>query len=162
MQVNSQNDPVNSANDKSSDRKVDDLKRSASELNGLWKDLAILQTHTQQWSQSTLELFLLEFRNSVDVFKKRLVFQLLFVALLPLFLFSIAVGAGVVIYYFTLNLLAGYGAFIFTLGLILICLVLRSSYLKQFIGFECTKEQLKEGLHVSTQKSTKTDSNEKT
>ncbi|MEZ8061398.1 MULTISPECIES: hypothetical protein [Vibrio] len=161
MQENSQNDSSNFVDSKSCDREVDDLKRAASELNGLWKDLTLLQAHTEQWSKSTFELFLLELRNSVTACKKLFVFQFIFIVLLPIFLFSVAVGAGVVSYYFTLNLLVGYGAFMLMLSFILISLVFCHKYLKQFVGFEYTKEQLKEGLHVSTQKTTKRNTDEK-
>lgn len=161
MQGNSQNDSSNFVDSKSHDREADDLKRAASELNGLWKDLTLLQAHTEQWSKSTFELFLLELRNSVTACKKIFVFQFIFIVLLPMFLFGVAVGAGVVSYYFTLNLLAGYGAFMLMLSFILISLVFCHKYLRQFVGFEYTKEQLKEGLHVSTQKATKRNTDEK-
>ncbi|MCL1067516.1 hypothetical protein L2735_11975 [Shewanella olleyana] len=139
---------------------MNDLRLSASELNSLWKGWLQLQAHTQGWSKATLELFLLEFSNSVAAFKKLIVCQLLLVMLLPMFLFSLAVGAGVVNYYFTLNLVAGFGTFILTFAIIMLGLLVQQKYIMQFVGFHHTKQQLKEGLDVCTQQTKKANSNE--
>ncbi len=156
-----QSNDLNDAHNEPQHLKAEHLERAIVQLRGLLKDLTAVQSHTQQWSISIFELFTLELRNTVAASKKLIVIKLLFVALLPMFLISIAVGVGVVGYYFTLNLLVGYSAFIAAFSVILVFLVLGSRYCKQFVGFEYTKEQLGRLCHAINEKTTAESSNEK-
>ncbi|MCG9681624.1 hypothetical protein L1D31_03495 [Vibrio sp. Isolate23] len=152
---------INDAHNEPQHREEELLERAIVQLRGLLKDLTVFQSHTQQWSMSIFELFSLELRNTVAASKKLIVIKLLFVALLPMFLISIAVGIGVMGYYFTLNLLVGYSAFIAAFSVILMLLILGSRYYKQFVGFEYTKEQLGRLCHAINEKTTAENSNEK-
>jgi hypothetical protein len=161
MQTNKQNSPSQADTEDLQDKIVEDLHLSASELKGLWKELLKLQALTQQWSTSTLELFVLELTNSVAAFKRLIVCHVLFIGLLFLFLFSVPIGAGVVSYHFTLSLIIGYGTFMLVFALMLVGLVMVQKYLMQFIGFHYTKDQIKEGINVCTQRTAASNTNQK-
>ncbi len=156
-----QSNNINDAHNEPQHREAELLERTAVQVRELLKDLTAFQSHTQQWSMSIFELFALELRNTVAASKKLVVIKLLFVALLPMFLISIAIGVGVMGYYFTLNLLVGYSTFIAAFSVILVLLILGSRYYKQFVGFEHTKEQLGSLCHAINEKTTAENSNEK-
>ena len=148
MTTDKTNDSSTTVNDKQHEKVMDDLNRSFEELGGLWQELLKLKVHSKQWSKSTLELFFLELSNSVAACKRLIACQVIFIGLFMMFLFSASVGVGVIIYSFTSNLVASYGGFILSLGLVLLSLVLFQKYVMQFIGFRHTKQQLQEGIDV--------------
>lgn len=158
MQSNNSKDTRNQPQD----REAELLDHAFVQLKGLLQDLTALQSHTQQWFLSIFELFSLELCNTVAASRKLIVIKFLFVSLLPMFLISIAIGAGVVGHYLTSNLLVGYGAFIGTFGAILVLLVLGSRYYTQFVGFKYTKEQLGRLYYAVNEKTTAENFNEKT
>ncbi|HBV77765.1 MULTISPECIES: hypothetical protein [Vibrio] len=161
MQTNNKTDFSDETSETIQKKVIEDIEQSASELNGLWKVFSQLQTQTKQWSTLTFELFLLELSNSIDVVKRLIVCQILFISLLVLFLFSASVGVGVVTYYFTASLIISYGAFLFALFVILAGLVRYQQYIMQFMGFKQTVAQIKEGLDVCTQQASKSNPDEK-
>ena len=138
---------------------IDDLKKSAMELYALINELSKLQGQMHQWSKSTIELFLLELRNTLSAFKQLIFCQILFICLFIFFLMSICIGAGVVTYFFTSNLLVSYGAFMVALSATLLGILLWQKHVLKFVGFSNTEEQIKEGVNVFTQQTKKRDSN---
>lgn len=134
---------------------IDDLKASATEVNALINEFSQFQEKMQQWSKSTIELLFLELSNSLSIIKQLIIFQILFICLFIFFVISVCVGVGVVTYSLTTSLIGSYAAFMLTLSVILISILLWQKHILKFIGFSNTLAQIKEGVDVFTQKKKK-------
>ena len=101
-----------------------------------------------QWSEATVQLFFMEVLRNVAAAKQFFVCQLLFIPLLVLFIFSLCVCTGIVLYSITLNILIGVGGFLIAMLLVLVGLLYWQKRLIRFFGFKETVSQLKEGIDV--------------
>jgi len=113
---------------------VDQLSQTLQEIGG--------------WSQSTLQLFFMEWLRNVAAAKKILVCQILFILLIILFIFSLCVSIGIVFYSITGHLLIGVASFLIAFSAVLLALFFWQKHLLRFLGFKQTISQVKEGMDV--------------
>lgn len=130
------------------------------ELASVWQQVNMFKQRFRAWADSTSELFALECKTSLAAIRQIVILQLLFICLAVFFALSLCGGAGLVVYYFTHNLLAGYAAFVAALGCALIGLLWQQSRLLGLIGFRHTVEQVKEGWDVVFKQEKSRDTNE--
>jgi hypothetical protein len=118
------------------------------EIKDIFNKASKLAQEVGQWSESTVQLFFMEILRNVAAAKQFLVCQLLFIPLLVLFIFSLCVCSGIVIYSLTDSIFIGLGVFLLTMMLVLVGLLYWQKRLIRFFGFKDTVSQLKEGIDV--------------
>ena len=140
----------NSKEDTQADNPLNTSEFSAQidEIKDVFNRVSVLSQEVSRWSESTLQLFLIEVQRNVVAAKHLLLCQLLFIPLLILFVFSVCVCAGGLAYYFTGNLLAAIGTFLITIIAVLGGLAYWQKCLLKHVGFNDTIAQLEEGVNV--------------
>ena len=123
------------------------------QLKAVFNRVSALSQEMGRWSESTLQLFLIEVQRNIVAAKQFIFCQLLFIPLLILFVFSVCVCAGGITYYFTDNLLAAIGIFLTTITSVLGGLAYWQKRLLKHFGFKDTIAQLEEGVNVIYQAS---------
>lgn len=118
------------------------------DLHSLWQQLNLCQQRFLAWADSTTELFSLELKTSLAAIRQMIVLQLLLICLAVFFVLSLCGGVGLVVYHFTLSLLAGYAGFVVALGAVLAGLIWQQARLASLVGFRNTVAQVKEGWDV--------------
>lgn len=118
------------------------------DLHSLWQQLNLCQQRFLAWADSTTELFSLELKTSLAAIRQMIVLQLLLICLAVFFVLSLCAGVGLVVYHFTLSLLAGYAGFVVALGVVLAGLIWQQARLASLVGFRHTVAQVKEGWDV--------------
>lgn len=118
------------------------------DLHSLWQQLNLCQQRFLAWADSTTELFSLELKTSLAAIRQMIVLQLLLICLAVFFVLSLCGGVGLVVYHFTLSLLAGYAGFVVALGAVLAGLIWQQARLASLVGFRNTVTQVKEGWDV--------------
>ena len=126
----------------------DEMNVNVEEIKDIFNKVSKLAQEVGQWSESTVQLFFMEVLRNVAAAKQFFVCQLLFIPLLVLFIFSLCVCTGIVLYSITLNILIGVGGFLIAMMLVLVGLLYWQKRLIRFFGFKETVSQLKEGIDV--------------
>ncbi|AZG72153.1 hypothetical protein SHLI107390_06275 [Shewanella livingstonensis] len=126
----------------------DEMNVNVEEIKDIFNKVSKLAQEVGQWSESTVQLFFMEVLRNVAAAKQFFVCQLLFIPLLVLFIFSLCVCTGIVLYSITLNILIGVGGFLLAMMLVLVGLLYWQKRLIRFFGFKETVSQLKEGIDV--------------
>lgn len=126
----------------------DEMNVNVEEIKDIFNKVSKLAQEVGQWSESTVQLFFMEILRNVAAAKQFLVCQLLFIPLLVLFIFSLCVCSGIVIYSLTHSIFIGLGVFLLTMMLVLVGLLYWQKRLIRFFGFKDTVSQLKEGIDV--------------
>lgn len=126
----------------------DEMNVNVEEIKDIFNKVSKLAQEVGQWSESTVQLFFMEVLRNVAAAKQFFVCQLLFIPLLVLFIFSLCVCTGIVLYSITLNILIGVGGFLIAMMLVLVGLLYWQKRLISFFGFKETVSQLKEGIDV--------------
>ncbi|MGI2111017.1 hypothetical protein ACRN9C_16735 [Shewanella frigidimarina] len=126
----------------------DEMNVNVEEIKDIFNKVSKLAQEVGQWSESTVQLFFMEVLRNVAAAKQFFVCQLLFIPLLVLFIFSLCVCTGIVLYSITLNTLIGVGGFLLAMMLVLVGLLYWQKRLIRFFGFKETVSQLKEGIDV--------------
>ena len=126
----------------------DEMNVNVEEIKDIFNKVSKLAQEVGQWSESTVQLFFMEVLRNVAAAKQCFVCQLLFIPLLVLFIFSLCVCTGIVLYSITLNILIGVGGFLIAMMLVLVGLLYWQKRLIRFFGFKETVSQLKEGIDV--------------
>lgn len=124
------------------------IQTKLDEMLSLFDQLSQTLKEIGGWSQSTLQLFLMEWLRNVAVAKRILLCQLLFIPLFIIFIFSLCVCIGIVAYSLTSHLLVGVGSFLIVFTAVLVSLIVWQKYLLRFVGFKETISQVKEGIDV--------------
>ena len=126
----------------------DEMNVNVEEIKDIFNKVSKLAQEVGQWSESTVQLFFMEVLRNVAAAKQFFVCQLLFIPLLVLFIFSLCVCTGIVLYSITLNILIGVGGFLIAMMLVLVGLLYWQKRLIRFFGYKETVSQLKEGIDV--------------
>jgi hypothetical protein len=126
----------------------DEVNVKVEEIKDIFNKVSKLTQEVGQWSESTVQLFFIEILRNVAAAKKLFVCQLLFIPLLVLFIFSLCVCTGIMIYSITHSIFIGLGIFLLTMMLVLVGLIYWQKRLISFFGFKDTVAQLKEGIDV--------------
>ncbi|KVX02187.1 hypothetical protein AWJ07_15335 [Shewanella frigidimarina] len=126
----------------------DEMNVNVEEIKDIFNKVSKLAQEVGQWSESTVQLFFMEVLRNVAAAKQFFVCQLLFIPLLVLFIFSLCVCTGIVLYSITLNTFIGVGGFLLAMMLVLVGLLYWQKRLIRFFGFKETVSQLKEGIDV--------------
>ena len=126
----------------------DEMNVNVEEIKDIFNKVSKLAQEVGQWSESTVQLFFMEVLRNVAAAKQFFVCQLLFIPLLVLFIFSLCVCSGIVIYSLTDSIFIGLGVFLLTMMLVLVGLLYWQKRLIRFFGFKDTVSQLKEGIDV--------------
>jgi hypothetical protein len=121
--------------------KMDEFKYIFDKAFSLIKELG-------KWSESTAQLFFMEILRNFNVAYKILFCQILFIPLLVIFILSICIFLGIIGYSFYDNLIIASGIFLTSLFMVLAFLLYWQKKLSQFLGFEQTILQVKEGVDV--------------
>jgi hypothetical protein len=126
----------------------DEVNVKVEEIKDIFNKVSKLTQEVGQWSESTVQLFFIEILRNVAAAKKFFVCQLLFIPLLVLFIFSLCVCTGIMIYSITHSIFIGLGIFLLAMMLVLVGLIYWQKRLIRFFGFKDTVSQLKEGIDV--------------
>ena len=124
------------------------IQTKLDEMLSLFDQLSQTLKEIGGWSQSTLQLFLMEWLRNVAVAKRILLCQLLFIPLFIIFIFSLCVCIGIVAYSLTSQKMVGVGSFLIVFTAVLVSLIVWQKYLLRFVGFKETISQVKEGIDV--------------
>ncbi|MDW6092540.1 phage holin family protein [Vibrio rhizosphaerae] len=111
-----------------------------------------LATSLKTWSDTTLDLFVLEVKTNIAAARQIVLCSIVFILLAVLFIFSLCLTAGIVTYDLTAHVLLSCGVFIGSLGLALFGLAWWQQRLTNFLGFKHTTEQLREGWDALSDK----------
>lgn len=124
----------------------------------IWDDLAGIAAESERlsvlirsWLLSSAKLFRIESQLSARALGSALLCSILFVLLLVLFIFSLSVSVGIIIYWWTSQLPLAVLTALCSLGMSLILLIWRQNQLLRLVGYTHTKQQIKEGWDALTQ-----------
>jgi len=126
----------------------DEVNVKVDEIKDIFNKISKLTQEVGQWSESTVQLFFIEILRNIVAAKKFFICQLLFIPLLVLFIFSLCVCTGIMIYSITHSIFIGLGIFLLAMMLVLVGLIYWQKRLIRFFGFKDTVSQLKEGIDV--------------
>jgi hypothetical protein len=124
------------------------MEQAIKGLQALLSQTSALSTSLKTWSNSSLDLFLLEMKVNMAAARQIVVCSIIFTLLSVLFIFSLCLAAGLVTFHFTAHLLLSVVVFIGCLGLALSALAWWQLRLTHFLGFKNTTKQLQEGWYA--------------
>ncbi|WP_427982875.1 hypothetical protein [Agarivorans sp.] len=124
------------------------IEQAIKGLQALLSQISTLSSSLKTWSNSSLDLFLLEMKVNMAAARQIVLCSIIFTLLAVLFIFSLCVAAGLVTFHFTAHLLLSVAVFIGCLGLALSALAWWQLRLTHFLGFKNTTKQLQEGWYA--------------
>ncbi|MZI92020.1 hypothetical protein F9817_02225 [Vibrio sp. CAIM 722] len=127
-------------------------KQPITELLGLVARLRDIAAYSQEWGDNTIKLFFLELDMSVIALKRKVIVSVLLLFLMLIFFLSLCILIAVVTFEITSSIILGSVSFVGALAIILIILMFYQHYLNRFVSLKRTREQIKEGIDVFTQK----------
>ncbi|WNJ95578.1 phage holin family protein [Vibrio ruber] len=125
-----------------------EIEQAVNGIQAILSQIEGLATSLKTWSNTTLDLFVLEVKTNIAAARQIVLCSIIFILLAVLFIFSLCLTAGIVTYYLTAHLLLSAGVFIVSLGLVLFGLAWWQKRLTTFLGFKNTTDQLQEGWYA--------------